>query len=90
MSDLGSLSCPRTAGPVPIDQEAFRSAVMARRCPLSGEMTENWSRMTAGRNGTTVAAPTQRCPCGAQWELHGEYEVGWPSSNMVRFTYPED
>lgn len=90
MSDLGFLWCPLKVEPVPIDHERFRSEVEHQRCPLTGHRTTNWSRMTSGRDGTTIAAPTQQCPCGAQWELHGEFEVAWPSSQMVRYEYPED
>lgn len=90
MSELGSLQCPHTAGPVAIDMERFRSDVMDRRCPLTGEVTTAWSRWQSGVDGATVAAPTQQCPCGAQWALHGEFEVGWPSSPMVRFAYPDE
>lgn len=89
MSGLGFLSCPRS-GPVAIEMERFRRDVEDRRCPLTGERTHPWSRWQSAGDGATVAAPTQQCPCEAQWALHGEFEVAWPSSPMVAFRYPDD
>jgi hypothetical protein len=70
--------------------ERFRSEVERQRCPLTGERLTHWSRMQANAEGTTVQVGTQQCPCDAQWEPHGEFEVAWPSSQMVRYVYPDD
>jgi hypothetical protein len=80
-----ALSCPRS-GEVNFDAAAFREAVDAECCPLSGCQLEPWTRAMGRHEDGSINEPTVgRCEqgCGAEWTQHGDDEVAWYGRQIV-------